>query len=322
MADQFLKDVDKGLSARQKSLPSKYFYDKKGDELFIKIMQLPEYYLTRAEHEIFKLKAPEIIKALQLNCKTCFELIELGAGDGLKTKELLATLNKKGYKFSYIPIDISHNVLEKLEKSLLCQLPEIVVKPKQGDYFKILDSLDSSDTPKVILFLGSNIGNMSDETASEFILKLGKNLNVNDKLLLGVDLIKPASVVLPAYNDSTGITRDFNLNLLHRINIELGGNFEISNFYHEPWYFEDEGIAKSYLVSSISQKVYIEKIDKTYSFGQKEKILTEISRKYNDEILRKIIKKTDFEITGKLTDTKNYFADYILSKKTRLKVQL
>ena len=314
MIEQFIKDVDKGLGASQKSLPSKYFYDKKGDELFVKIMQLPEYYLSRAEHDIFKIKTRNIIEALQLKHNTYFEFIELGAGDGFKTKELLNLLCKKSYKFSYIPIDISQNALENLEKSLSHQLPEIDIKPAHGDYFEVLDSLKDSNHPKIILFLGSNIGNIPDELASEFIYKLGANLNFNDKLLLGVDLIKSASVILPAYNDSKGVTRDFNLNLLHRINRELGGNFKVGNFIHEPEYIENEGIAKSYLVSTTPQKVFIEKIDKTYSFKQGEKILTEISRKYNDEIIEKIIEKTDFEITNKLTDKKNYFANYILNR--------
>ena len=156
MIAQFIKEVDKGLSTSNKTLPSKYFYDKKGDELFVKIMQLPEYYLTKAEHEIFKTKTQEIIDALEINSETYFELIELGAGDGLKTKELLEALNVKSYKFTYIPIDISQNSLDNLEKSLEIQMPEIDVKTGQGDYFEVLDSLKDSNHPKVVLLLGSN----------------------------------------------------------------------------------------------------------------------------------------------------------------------
>lgn len=314
MIEEFIKEVDKGLNASQKSLPSKYFYDKKGDELFVKIMQLPEYYLTRVEHEIFKTQSQYIIDALQLSNKVYFELIELGAGNGLKTKELLRLLNKENYKFTYIPIDISQNALDNLEESLLREFPNQSIKKQQGDYFQVLESLKNSNHHKVVLFLGSNIGNLPDELASEFIFKLGANLNFNDKLLLGVDLIKSGSIILPAYNDSFGITRDFNLNLLHRINRELGGEFRVGNFNHKPEYSANEGIAKSYLVSTTSQKVRIEKIDKTYYFEKGEKILTEISRKYNDEIVEKIIKKTDFEIIGKLSDKMNYFANYTLNR--------
>lgn len=314
MNEEFIKDVDEGLSSEPKSLPSKYFYDKKGDELFVQIMHMPEYYLTRAEHEIFKNQTKNIIEALQLNTDTYFELIELGAGDGSKTKELLQLLDKDNYKFDYFPIDISQNALDKLERTINKELPNVSVKKKQGDYFQVLESLKDSHHHKVILFLGSNMGNMSDEIASLFIYKLGANLGFNDKLFLGVDLIKSKIIILPAYNDSKGITRDFNLNLLNRINIELEANFNIDKFTHQPEYIEKEGVAKSHIVSSIEQKVYIKKIDKTYNFAKGEKILTEISRKYNDEIINKIISDTDFRITGKLNDSKKYFSDYVLTK--------
>lgn len=317
MIEQFKKDVDKGLSSFPKTLPSKYFYDKKGDDLFVQIMHLPEYYVTRAELDIFKNKTQNIIDALQLNADTYFELIELGAGDGLKTKELLKLLDKQNYKFDYFPIDISQNALDNLEKSINNQLPNISINKKQGDYFQVLKSLKNTNHQKIILFLGSNIGNLPDDIASDFIYKLGANLKANDKLLLGVDLIKSASVILPAYNDSQGVTMEFNLNLLHRINKELGGNFIIDSFTHQPKYSEREGIAKSFLESSKSQNVYIEKIDKLFSFEKGEKILTEISRKYNDEIIKRIIKKTDFNIIEKLTDNKQYFADYILKREEK-----
>jgi L-histidine Nalpha-methyltransferase len=312
MIEQFRADVHEGLSKKQKTLPSKYFYDKRGDELFIEIMQLPEYYLSRAELEIFQTQSNEIIQKLQIEIEEYVELIELGAGDGLKTKKLLQLLEKKKYNFSYCPIDISQNALNNLEKTLIKELPGIVIKKKQGDYFQVLEPLKGTKHPKVVLFLGSNIGNMTDEEATELIYKLGSNLNSNDKLILGVDLIKPASVVLPAYNDSKGITKEFNLNLLKRINHDLGGDFDINNFTHQPEYEEKIGIAKSYLVSSVEQNVSIKKTDKTYRFAKGEKVLTEISRKYNDEIITTIIGKTDFRIIDKLSDSKKHFANYIL----------
>ncbi len=314
MIKEFIKEIDEGLNSDSKTLPSKYLYDKKGDELFVQIMHLPEYYVTRAELEIFKEQTENIINALQLNTNTYFELIELGAGDGLKTKELLRCLDQGNYKFDYIPIDISQNALDKLEKSINDELPNVSVKKKQGDYFQVLKSLKNSQHLKVILFLGSNLGNMSDKIASEFIYKLGANLHSNDMLFLGVDLIKSESIVCPAYNDSKGITREFNLNLLNRINIELEADFKISNFSHIPEYYETEGIARSYLVSSKDQKVSIARIGKTYNFVKGEKILTEISRKYNDEIINSIIEDTDFFIAKKIVDSNNYFTNYVLCR--------
>jgi len=314
MMEQFKMDVDKGLSASPKHLSSKYFYDKKGDALFSQIMHLPEYYVTRAELEIFSLQTQIIIDALQLNPNTYFELIELGAGDGLKTKELLRLLDKQKYKFEYIPLDISLNVLENLEKSINTDFPNIAINRQHGDYFHVLKTLKDSHHPKVVLFLGSNIGNMPDEIAKDFIAQLGANLNVNDKLFLGVDLIKSAEIVLPAYSDSKGVTKAFNLNLLTRINRELGGNFEIANFDHQAEYHEAEGVAKSFIVSKCNQEVRIENLDKSFYFSTGERIATEISRKYNTRIVHQIIEHSGFQITGMLSDRGKYFSNYILTK--------
>lgn len=315
MKEQFNIDVDLGLTSNPKTLPSKYFYDKKGDALFVKIMNMPEYYVTRAEFEIFKTKNLALITSLEITENTYFELIELGAGDGTKTKELLKTLSQKNYNFDYIPVDISKNALDQLENSLQKELPEVSVKTKQGDYFKMLEALKDTNHPKVLLFLGSNIGNMTDEESADFIYKLGANLKPNDKLLLGVDLIKSEAIVAPAYDDSAGITKAFNMNLLNRINNELDGDFELEHFQHKPVYSEEDGIARSFIESTRDQTVKINGNKNTYFFKKGEKINTEISRKYNDAIIHKILENTDFEITGKLTDSKNYFADYILTRR-------
>lgn len=314
MIEQFKKDVEAGLSAQHKNIPSKYFYDAIGDNLFVEIMHLPEYYVTRAEMDIFENQTDKIIKALQLSPESYFELIELGAGDGLKTKKLLTMLSQEGFQFDYFPIDISQNSLDKLEADLNKQLPEVSVKKKQGDYFEVLTSLKEIKAPKVILFLGSNIGNMPDEVATQFIYDLGSNLHPGDKLLLGADLIKPESIVLPAYNDSKGVTAAFNYNLLARINKELDADFNLEYFKHQPEYDEQQGIAKSYLVSQTEQTIRIKAIDKSFDFREGEKIETEVSRKYNDEIINKIISKTDFKIVNRLSDSKNYFAHYVLER--------
>lgn len=314
MIDTFKTEIEHGLSSTPKTLPSKYFYNKKGDALFVEIMNLPEYYLTRCELDIFKNKTQQLIEALNPPSKNNFELIELGAGDGLKTKELLQCLSDQNFHFDYYPIDISPNALELLKKSLNTELPKVSVKPLQGDYFDVLDTLKQNQTPKIILFLGSNIGNMTDAQASQFIYHLGSNLQKGDKLLLGVDLIKPKEIVLPAYNDSQGITAAFNLNLLDRINNELGGNFNLKQFAHYPQYNEQEGIAKSFIVSTTQQTVSIKALGKSYHFREGEKIHTEISRKYNDALIEKIIAATDFRLETKITDHKAYFADYILSR--------
>ncbi len=314
MIEEFLKDVDDGLSADEKSIPSKYFYDKKGDELFVEIMHLPEYYVTNAEYEIFKNQTKDIVDSLNLQKDTYFELIEFGAGDGLKTVELLRFLDNENYNFDYIPIDISQNALNSIKARFEKSIPNVSVKPMLGDYFKVLKLLNNSKDKKVVLFLGSNIGNMDDEMATSFIYKLGSYLNPKDEILLGVDLIKPESIVLPAYNDKQGVTKEFNLNLLRRMNRELEANFQINNFSHQPEYSEVTGIVESFLVSNVEQSVSIKKLNKSFDFKKGEKIHTEISRKYNDNIIQEIISKTDLKVSSKLSDSKGYFTDYILIK--------
>ena len=315
MKEQFQKDVDHGLSQPQKHLSSKYFYDKKGDELFMQIMAMPEYYLTRSELEIFKLQTDEMINALKVDKNEPFELIELGAGDGTKTKYLLNGLLDAGYQFEYLPVDISLNVLNHLQDSLLEELPELIVKPQHGDYFEILSETQSSQLPKVVLFLGSNIGNLKDHQAAQFIYDLGVYLKPGDKLMIGVDKVKPVDVVLPAYNDKAGLTSQFNINLLHRINVELGGDFQLDDFYHAPEYTQEEGIARSFLTSKKDQTVTISQTGKSYDFHAGEKIHMEISRKYTTEIMNEIIRDTDFEIIEVLSDSLNYFSDYILQRR-------
>lgn len=314
MLDQFKTEVIEGLSKKQqKTLPSKYFYDKKGDELFVQIMALPEYYLTRAEMEIFQVKTKDLINALGLSKDEKYDIVELGAGDGTKTIHLLRELIKQNFDFEYLPVDISKNALQGIEKFLESELPSLVVKSNHNDYFNALQDLKQNGRTKIILFLGSNIGNLTDELATEFIYQLGSNLHIGDKIILGVDLKKSKDIVLPAYNDSKGTTAQFNINLLDRINAELGANFVINQFVHAPVYDEINGIAISYLKSLTDQKVVIG--EHTFNFQKDELIHTEVSRKYDDEVLKKILSKTDIRWENKILDSNQLFADYILEKK-------
>lgn len=310
----FLKDVLDGLSQPSKYISSHYFYDQAGDKLFQQIMSMPEYYLTNAELEIFSQQSEDLIDSFDISEEEEFELIELGAGDGKKTQHLLKSLLDHQFNFKYIPVDISQNSLSVIVERMEDLFADLEIDAKQGDYFHVLDDLFTSDKKKVILFIGSNLGNMNDELASTFLGKVAQNLKSGEKLLLGVDLLKSKEIVFPAYADAGGITSEFNLNLLKRINSELGGDFIIENFEHAPEYSEEEGIAKSFLKSKIQQSVYISELDRSFDFGEGELIHTEISRKYNDEILQKLITDSNLKISHKFLDTKKYFADYILTK--------
>ena len=252
-AETFRRDVDLGLSQTNKTLSSKYFYDERGDALFVEIMNTPEYYLSRSELEIWKDQSKEILESLDI-CDNGVDIFELGAGDGTKTVELLKVLN--GHNYNFKPIDISQNALDILEKRLKKSIPNIKIEGIKKEYFEALTDIQGV-RKKIILFLGSNIGNLTDKQCDKFIKKLWELMGPEDKLVIGFDLKKSASIILPAYNDLQGITKKFNLNLLERINRELGADFNISNFDHQPVYDEESRVAKSYLLSRIKHEVHI-----------------------------------------------------------------
>jgi dimethylhistidine N-methyltransferase len=306
---QFAIDIDQGLSEVPKKLSSKYFYDKRGDELFIEIMKLPEYYLTNSEMEILSKQSDTILKSMGLN-GDYFEVYELGAGDGTKTIKFLESLKGKDFKFH--PIDISSNAINQIELNYQDK-DWLNMEGIVGDYFEVLKTVNS-ETNKVVLFLGSNLGNMTDEQATQFMNLLDSSMSKGDYLLLGLDLIKDESIIGPAYNDSKGVTSEFNLNLLKRINRELGANFNVDSFCHSPEYDAENGIAFSYIESTKNQTIKIERLSKEFSFKKGEKIHTEISRKYNDEILENILNSTQLNLIKKFTDEKEYYANYLIKK--------
>ncbi len=301
--------IIEGLLTEPKTIPSRYFYDAKGDELFQKIMELPEYYLTRAEFEILSEQSRAIVAATAFSKETPFEIVELGAGDGIKTRQMLQVLLKEGYTFTYKPIDISPNVLEDLAANMN-DLDGLNLEGIAGDYFDILERLKDVETPKLILFLGSNLGNYEDANAAAFLANIAAKMNPGDALLLGLDLKKDPDRILDAYNDPAGVTRDFNLNLLTRMNRELGANFQIKQFQHTPEY-DPEGKAISYLTSLVDQTVEFSETEHSVTFKKGEKIQTEVSRKYDDATLKKLLENR-LKIHSKFMDKNADFADYLL----------
>jgi L-histidine N-alpha-methyltransferase len=276
--DQFFDDVITGLRSNPKRLNSKYFYDANGDKLFQDLMNCEEYYPTSCELEIFSTKTAEICKAIMAD-GSHFDLIELGAGDATKSSYLLKYLLEQKADFTYMPIDISDNVISYLNITLPVTLPGIKINGLNGEYFDMLkQAATTSDRRKVILFLGSNIGNMPVADAINFSKELRKHLNKGDMALIGFDLKKNPATVLAAYNDKGGITKRFNLNLLERINRELGGNFDLAKFEHYPTYDPEIGSCKSYLISQADQIVVIG--NKHIHFQKDEYIFMEISQKF------------------------------------------
>lgn len=315
MKDTFKQDVIEGLTSTPKRLSSKYFYDEIGDDLFVQIMHMDEYYLTDCEMQIFKEQTTELISQLSIDPNKPFDIIELGAGDGTKTEHLLKKLIDEDYQFTYYPVDISNHALDALTVRLRRDIDSLNVQPLQGDYFSVLFELKETGRQKIILFLGSNIGNFEDNRAAQFLKGVGNFMKDGDRFLVGADLIKAKEIVLPAYSDKKGITAAFNLNLLDRINNSFDGNFKKENFEHLATYEENEGIARSFIVSKINQEISLKKLKLAIHFKEGEKIHVEISRKYNDEIMHQILSQSSLQIKSRILDDKGFFADYILGIK-------
>ena len=308
---QFLEDTLQGLSTHPKQMHSKYFYDEAGDLLFQRIMNMPEYYLTDAEMEIMQLQANDIAATITLD-GSAFDLIELGAGDATKSIHLLSALINNKVDFKYFPIDISEHVISELDLNLPKELPTLDFEGLNGDYFEMLQkATEISDRRKVVLFMGANIGNMSVEEAVKFCESLKKLLAPQDMLVIGFDLKKNPKKILDAYNDKTGITREFNLNLLKRINRELNGNFNIEAFEHYASYNPETGECKSYLISLQNQSVQIG--DSVFQFEQDEFILMEISQKYSIPEIESLALQSGFKVKGYFSDKQRYFVDALWS---------
>lgn len=304
-------DILEGLSASNKYLPSKYFYDETGSKIFQKIMRMPEYYLTGCELEIFSKQACNIIKKMSPDGEDV-ELIELGAGDGLKTKILIKEFFRQGIEFRYIPVDISEEVLFGLASKLENEFEGLEVDARPGDYFEMMEELERlSNTPKIVLFLGSNIGNFTHKESITFFKHLRSIIRERDRLLVGFDLKKDPEIILKAYNDPHGYTREFNLNLLRRINKELGANFDVRKFTHTPYYDPLSGTAKSYLVSKENQEVYIHELGRSFLFKQWEAVYTEMSQKYDLDMISGFAEETGFKVVHNFIDSCGYFVNSV-----------
>lgn len=307
----FAEEVDAGLSAPLKSLSSKWFYDDQGDKLFQAIMATPEYYLTEAERDIFQAQTAAF---LEVTNGEPFDLIELGAGDGTKTQHLIEHfVYYAEADFRYLPIDISRSALSGLTSVIKKRWPDLPFQAIQGDYFTALGNLpkEAGSRKKVVLFPGANIGNFAPQGAELFIKKLKQYLQPGDLLIIGFDLKKDPARILAAYNDSKGVTAQFNLNLLRRINDELGGTFDLNQWLHWPIYNPVTGASRSFLVSKQAQSVYVKALDKTFEFDKAEAIDMEISQKYSLKEIEQLALATGCTVVRHLTDERNYFVDTI-----------
>ena len=306
MDPMFIHDVCQGLQATPKYLPSKYLYNARGDRLFQRKMLLPSYYLSEKEYQIF-LKHKEDLRVLIRNDVKSFQLIELGVGDGSKTRVLLEHFCQHQEHFSYFPIDISQTALDLLE-SKLNQLKIPSTHAIQGEYFSALSRIPSfQQGRKVILFFGSTIGNFSNEARLDFLIKLASYLDPGDMCLLGLDLKKNPQTIIDAY--TLDLSKELCKNILVRINEEIEGTFVLKNFKHYFSYNPVNGLGESYLLSQLPQTVKLSKIDVSFCFSAWESIHINFHQKFNKDAVSELAEKTGFKVVKNFYDENHYFLE-------------
>ena len=277
-----VRDVREGLTKTPKELSPKYFYDERGSELFEEITQLPEYYLTRAERSLLEQKIPEIVAAV----RPC-SLVELGAGSATKTRLIIDEMRSSGCAKCYVPIDVSKDFLEATAAQLATDYPDIQITPVVSDITEPF-ALPALAGPTLVAFLGSTIGNFPREPAIGLLSHVASAMGPADRFLLGADLRKDPEVINRAYNDAKGVTAAFNLNVLQRLNHELGANFPLKAYKHRAFYSSEHHRVEMHLVVQDAHKVVIPEIGEI-QFQQGESIRTELSYKYDRKTLEDIL---------------------------------
>ncbi len=276
----FAREVTAGLTATPKRLPCRFFYDRLGSLLFEAICELPEYYLPRAETAILSAHADEVAALFD----GATDLIELGSGNAAKTRLLIEAFLRRHDKLRYVPVDICQEILEESSADLLRAYPRLEILAIAGEYSEGLEHLARLTTSrKLVLWLGSNIGNLDRDEAARFLAQVRATLAPGDRLLVGFDQRKDWAMLEAAYDDPCGVTAAFNRNLLVRANRELGGGFNVRAFEHRAVYNEEAGRIEMYLVSMIPQRVFLSRLEREFEFGARESICTEYSYKYAPE---------------------------------------
>ncbi len=303
-SETFAEAVAKGLGSLPKTLPCRYFYDQEGSELFEAICSLPEYYLTRAEDAILRDFADEMVGGWFQSPA----FLELGSGSSTKTRRLIeAGLSAYG-TLDYLPIDVSPTILEESARELVRDYEGLRVSGYAADYRRALARLALEvDCSKLVIFLGSSLGNYETEAAVELLSAIGESLSPGDRLLLGTDLVKDRATLEAAYSDSQGVTARFNQNLLTRINRELGGDFVVEKFAHEARFRADLCRVEMHLVSLEEQVVRVAGAGIVARFGRGESIHTESSHKYTPELLADLAMRSGFAEEMAWTDSDGLF---------------
>ena len=316
--NEFAKDVERGLGDKRKHISPKFFYDKKGSKLFEEICQQPEYYLNRTESQILKDSVSEILKIIG---EDKISLVELGNGNSLKTRILLGPLLARLKNVSYFPIDVSLKMLKKSIADLYREYANLKIYGVCSDYVTGLVRINEfikfrKNVPKrkFIIFLGSSIGNFDSKEALIFLRSIVRYVRKDDLLLIGIDLEKDKSILDRAYNDKNGVTAKFNLNVLSRINEELHGEFNVSNFEHKSFYNANKHRIEMHLISKLDQEVRIGSIGKTVYFKKDETIHTENSYKYSLGRLNNLVRTSGLQIVRNFVDPNQQYCLVLLKK--------
>jgi dimethylhistidine N-methyltransferase len=299
--------VRSGLRAAPKRLPSWLFYDDAGSALFEQITELPEYYLTRTERSILESHASEILRAAGND----LTLIELGAGTASKTCVLIDELLARQQRALFYPIDVSPSALQEAVSQLGRQFPRLRVNPIVADYTGGVEALNRISGRKLVLYIGSSIGNFELDHAVGILRRIRRSLRPGDALLLGADFAKSPKILLPAYDDAQGVTAAFNKNILARLNRELGANFDLDAFRHIALWNKHCSRMEIYLESIRPQQVFLPLIDLDISFTEGERIHTENSYKYTREMLETILRESGFRLEQSWTDRQQWFGVHL-----------
>jgi len=284
------QDVRSGLTATPKQLPPIYFYDDRGSRLFDQITRLPEYYPTRAERSIIDAHAKDIAQLSEADT-----LIELGAGTCQKSRLLLDAMQSTGLLQRFVPLDVSDTTLWQAATALAEEYPSLAVSAVVGDFHRHLDRLPAEGR-RLFAFLGGTIGNLDPHQRRDFLIGLGKIMAPDDRLLLGTDLVKDRTQLVNAYDDSAGVTAEFNRNVLHVLNRELGADFDPDQFEHVARWNEDDQRIEMWLRSSTVQAIHVADLDLDVEFGPDEEMLTEISTKFSPDALEMELNECGFVI--------------------------
>ncbi len=302
---QFKMDVYYGLTSRPKRLSPKYFYDERGSQLFERICELEEYYPTRTERNIIEANLDEMVGFTGHE----MVLVEFGSGSSVKTQILIEAFLARYGKVHYIPIDISESIVRQASQTLLSRFANLKITGLVSDYTTGLETLKEQKIhSKLVLFLGSSIGNFTKNEARDFLRKVRGTMCEDDRFLVGMDLLKPDEILIRAYDDPKGITAQFNLNVLQRINRELGGNFDLAKFRHKAIFNHGESRIEMHLESTESHTVYIDEIDSTIEFEAGETIHTENSYKFSKPQIQRLAEIGGLKLEKAWYDADEWFS--------------